>query len=131
MDRDDEGNDQAVWKFSDRLHCADCDISYAQPLPSTFSFNSPLGACETCRGFGRVIGIDYGLVIPDENRTLEDGAIIRVKPTIIGAVRVEGQYDPDGNPFYALKGGPNAMVIVQAPEHLKKPAGAGSQGKAN
>ncbi|MEI6116433.1 MAG: excinuclease ABC subunit UvrA, partial [Burkholderiales bacterium] len=72
---DDEGNDQAVWKFSDRLHCADCDISYAQPLPSTFSFNSPLGACETCRGFGRVIGIDYGLVIPDENRTLEDGAI--------------------------------------------------------
>ena len=31
-----------------------------------FSFNSPLGACETCRGFGRVIGIDYGLVIPDE-----------------------------------------------------------------
>jgi len=63
--------------------------------------------------------------------TLEDGAIIRVKPTIIGAVRVEGQYDPDGNPFYALKGGPNAMVIVQAPEHLKKPAGAGSQGKAN
>ncbi len=72
---DDEGNDQAVWKFSDRLHCADCDITYAQPLPSTFSFNSPLGACETCRGFGRVIGIDYGLVIPDENRTLEDGAI--------------------------------------------------------
>ena len=72
---DDEGNDQAVWKFSDRLHCADCDISYAQPLPSTISFNSPLGACETCRGFGRVIGIDYGLVIPDENRTLEDGAI--------------------------------------------------------
>ena len=72
---DDAGKDLAVWKFSDRLHCADCDISYAQPLPSTFSFNSPLGACETCRGFGRVIGIDYGLVIPDENRTLEEGAI--------------------------------------------------------
>ena len=40
------------------------------PTPSLFSFNSPLGACETCRGFGRMIGIDFGLVIPDEGKTL-------------------------------------------------------------
>lgn len=72
---DADGNDQQVWKFSDKLHCADCNISYSNPLPSTFSFNSPLGACESCRGFGRVIGIDFGLVIPDENKTLEGGAI--------------------------------------------------------
>ena len=52
------------------LHCADCDIHYAEPTPSLFSFNSPIGACETCRGFGRVIGVDYGLVIPDEAKTL-------------------------------------------------------------
>jgi len=65
----------ARWRYSDRLHCADCDIAYTVPTPSTFSFNSPLGACETCRGFGRVIGIDYGLVIPDETKTLKDGAI--------------------------------------------------------
>ena len=39
------------------------------------SFNSPLGACESCRGFGRVIGIDFGLVIPDETKTLLEGAI--------------------------------------------------------
>ena len=63
------------WRFSNRLHCADCDIDYSRPLPSTFSFNSPLGACESCRGFGRTMGIDYGLVVPDENRTLRDGAI--------------------------------------------------------
>ncbi|ULY60530.1 excinuclease ABC subunit UvrA [Bordetella pertussis] len=69
------GADQAVWKYSDRLHCADCDIEYTDPLPSSFSFNSPLGACEACRGFGRVIGIDIGLVIPDENKTLLEGAI--------------------------------------------------------
>ena len=37
-------------------------------MPSLFSFNSPVGACETCRGFGRTIGIDYGLVVPDEAR---------------------------------------------------------------
>ena len=72
---DDDGADAQVWKYSDRLHCADCDIEYTDPLPSSFSFNSPLGACEACRGFGRVIGIDYGLVIPDENKTLREGAI--------------------------------------------------------
>jgi len=71
----DEGQDQAVWRFSDRLHCADCNIRYSDPLPSTFSFNSPLGACEACRGFGRVIGIDFGLVIPDESKSIEEGCI--------------------------------------------------------
>jgi len=71
----DDGSDASVWPYSDRLHCADCDIDYTDPLPSTFSFNSPLGACETCRGFGRVIGIDLGLVIPDESKTLKEGAI--------------------------------------------------------
>ncbi|MFN3566644.1 MAG: excinuclease ABC subunit UvrA, partial [Burkholderiaceae bacterium] len=64
-----------VWRFSDDLHCADCDIHYAEPNPSTFSFNSPLGACDACRGFGRVIGVDFGLVIPDENKTLREGAV--------------------------------------------------------
>ena len=64
-----------MWRFSTDLHCADCDIHYRDPSPSLFSFNSPLGACETCRGFGRVIGIDYGLVIPDSGKTLRGGAI--------------------------------------------------------
>jgi len=64
-----------TWRYSTDLHCADCDIHYDTPHPSTFSFNSPLGACETCRGFGRVIGVDYGLVIPDERKTLREGAI--------------------------------------------------------
>ncbi|MGH8631174.1 MAG: excinuclease ABC subunit UvrA, partial [Burkholderiales bacterium] len=64
-----------TWRFSTSLHCPDCEIHYREPSPSTFSFNSPVGACETCRGFGRVIGVDYGLVIPDEAKTLRDGAI--------------------------------------------------------
>jgi len=72
---DAEGGNAHIWKYSDRLHCADCDIEYTDPLPSSFSFNSPLGACEACRGFGRVIGIDFGLVIPDEKKTLLEGAI--------------------------------------------------------
>lgn len=71
----DEEKDQQQWEFSAGLHCANCDIDYNTPQPSTFSFNSPLGACETCKGFGRVMGIDYGLVIPDENKSLLEGAI--------------------------------------------------------
>ena len=66
---------ETAWRFSSRLHCAHCDIEYSPALPSTFSFNSPLGACEACRGFGRVMGIDYGLVVPDEKKTLREGAI--------------------------------------------------------
>ncbi|HRH75596.1 MAG TPA: excinuclease ABC subunit A, partial [Zoogloea sp.] len=63
------------WKFSSGLHCADCDIAYSDPLPSLFSFNSPIGACETCKGFGRVIGVDFSLVVPDESKTLAEGAV--------------------------------------------------------
>src|SRR5436190_14350420 len=64
-----------VFRFSADLHCADCDIHYSEPTPAAFSFNSPLGACETCRGFGRVIGVDFGLVVPDEAKTLREGAV--------------------------------------------------------
>jgi excinuclease ABC subunit A len=65
----------ASQRFSTGLHCADCDIHYSDPAPNTFSFNSPIGACETCRGFGRTIGIDLNLVIPDSNKSLASGAI--------------------------------------------------------
>ncbi|MEZ5500791.1 MAG: excinuclease ABC subunit UvrA [Steroidobacteraceae bacterium] len=61
--------------YTQALACASCDLAYADATPSLFSFNSPLGACETCRGFGRVIGIDYGLVIPDGSKTLRGGAV--------------------------------------------------------
>jgi len=63
------------WKFSSGLHCAHCDIHYKDPQPNLFSFNSALGACDTCRGFGRTIGIDWNLVIPDDSLSLRDGAI--------------------------------------------------------
>ncbi len=64
-----------VWKFSTGLHCPESDQRYADPIPSMFSFNSAVGACEVCRGFGRVIGVDYGLVIPNDKLTLRAGAI--------------------------------------------------------
>ena len=69
------GPEFEVHRYSSDLHCAHCDIHYAEPTPAMFSFNSPLGACETCRGFGRVIGVDFGLVVPDEAKTLRGGAV--------------------------------------------------------
>jgi len=69
------GTTDTVWRFSSDLHCAHCDIHYHDPSPSLFSFNSPLGACEKCKGFGRTIGINFGLVVPDESKTLKGGAV--------------------------------------------------------
>jgi len=58
-----------------RLECPRCAIAYRAPTSNLFSFNSPLGACETCRGFGRIIDLDLDLVVPDPRKTLADGAI--------------------------------------------------------
>ncbi|WP_404300482.1 excinuclease ABC subunit UvrA [Alicycliphilus denitrificans] len=71
--RDDGEPD--LWRFSTGLHCPDSDLRYAEPIASMFSFNSAVGACDSCRGFGRVIGVDWGLVIPNEKLTLRAGAI--------------------------------------------------------
>ncbi|MES9871013.1 MAG: excinuclease ABC subunit UvrA [Sedimenticola sp.] len=72
---DEERNPGQALNFSADLHCPDCDIHYQDPLPNHFSFNSPLGACDSCRGFGRTMGVDYDLVIPDEGKSLLEGAI--------------------------------------------------------
>ena len=69
------GEGLALWRWSTGLHCPESDRRYADPQPALFSFNSAFGACDTCRGFGRVIGVDLGLVIPDHRKTLRNGAI--------------------------------------------------------
>ena len=72
---DEQRQPLAPWRFSADLHCPDCDRPYQDPIPNSFSFNSPVGACETCRGFGRTMGIDYDLVIPDPRKTLAECAL--------------------------------------------------------
>lgn len=64
-----------VDRFSNRFHCAACDIEYREATPALFSFNHPLGACATCKGFGRIITIDYNLAVPDRSKTLAEGAV--------------------------------------------------------
>ena len=78
---------QAVLKFSQHLHCPTCNITYRDPVPNLFSFNSPLGACETCRGFGRSIDIDLDLIIPDPRKSLTTGRSspgVRPQPGVNG-----------------------------------------------
>jgi excinuclease ABC subunit A len=67
--------DWSACRFSKELHCAECDIEYRPPSPALFSFNNPVGACPACKGFGRVIGIDFNLAIPNRSLSLADGAV--------------------------------------------------------
>ncbi len=62
-------------RFSTSLTCDTCGTLYSEPQPQALSFNSPLGACPTCEGFGNVVAIDVDLVVPDKQKTLRGGAI--------------------------------------------------------
>ncbi|MDD5200318.1 MAG: excinuclease ABC subunit UvrA, partial [Terrimicrobiaceae bacterium] len=61
--------------YSNGWHCAHCDISIRPPSPGLFTFNNPLGACPDCRGFGRIIGIDYARVMPDKSLSISGGVV--------------------------------------------------------
>ena len=61
--------------FSRGLHSPQTGRTFRAASPPLFSFNSPLGACPKCRGFGRVIDIDYRLAVPDQSLSIEDGVI--------------------------------------------------------
>ena len=62
--------------FSKHLMCIDTGISYEEPSPNAFSFNSPYGACPTCKGLGNVYTIDMDEVLPDKAKSVKDGAIV-------------------------------------------------------
>jgi excinuclease ABC subunit A len=109
------------WKFSTGLHCPDSDIRYADPIPSKFSFNSPVGACEACRGFGRVIGVDWGLVIPNDKLTLRAGAIRTIQTPAWAECQddlmrhAEAAGIPRDTPWYKLTPEQKAWVIDGTP----------------
>ncbi len=102
------------FRYSNKLNCPDCDISYSLPSQNLFSFNDPIGACPVCHGFGRLIEIDPDLVIPDKRMSLEDGAI---KPWRSGFSR-ECMLDLEH--FCCHEGIPmNVPFHSLAPEHSK------------
>lgn len=61
--------------YSSGWHCAHCDITIRPPSPGLFTFNNPLGACPDCRGFGRVIGIDWARVMPEKSLSIAAGVV--------------------------------------------------------
>jgi excinuclease ABC subunit A len=67
--------DGRPFPFSDKLECKACGVAYDEPFPNLFSFNSPQGACPECHGFGDLAVIDEDKVIPDQTKTLEQGAV--------------------------------------------------------
>ncbi len=124
-DGDSESKPKAPMQFSNRLHCAGCDIEYREPSPALFSFNHPVGACPDCRGFGRIISIDYNLALPDRSRTLAQGV---VKPWLSGQ-GAESQVDllrmcrhyevPTNVPFKELSQRWQDLVIEGEPDYGK------------
>jgi len=109
---------QEDWRrepFSNHLHCPHCELSYGDPVPNLFSFNSPLGACEHCRGFGRIIEIDMDLVIPDPSKSLSEGAI---KPWKTKPRRLRRLMDfcrrkriPTEKPFHELRERQKKLIL--------------------
>jgi excinuclease ABC subunit A len=77
------GSGQAELRAEDGAHvsvprglvCPECARAFERPRPGLFSYNSPFGACDACRGFGRIIAIDWDKVIPDARRTIRGGVI--------------------------------------------------------
>ncbi|MDD3241257.1 MAG: excinuclease ABC subunit UvrA [Bacilli bacterium] len=62
--------------FSENFACPYCDFSLPELEPRLFSFNAPFGACHDCKGLGFKLKIDFDLIVPDKNKSLNDGAII-------------------------------------------------------
>ncbi|MBR4662451.1 MAG: excinuclease ABC subunit UvrA [Lentisphaeria bacterium] len=62
-------------KISEHFSCPDCEISFPKPEPRNFSFNSPFGACPVCNGIGALMVMDPELVIPDDTKSIRNGAI--------------------------------------------------------
>ncbi|MES2973993.1 MAG: excinuclease ABC subunit UvrA [Pseudomonadota bacterium] len=117
------GEKPDIWKFSTGLHCPESDLRYPDPTPSLFSFNSAHGACEACRGFGRVIGVDYGLVIPNDKLTLRAGAIKTIQTPAWSEAQddlmrhAEAAGIPRDTPWYKLTEDQKNWVIYGTPSY--------------
>ena len=107
---------ETTYRFSQHFECPEDGIRYEDPEPRLFSFNSPVGACPSCQGFGRAIGIDMDLVVPDPGKTIRQGAILpwtfpRWKENLTDLLRVAGRAGvPVDVPFSTLT--PEQLDVV-------------------
>ncbi|MGP8008198.1 MAG: excinuclease ABC subunit UvrA, partial [Acidimicrobiales bacterium] len=72
---DADGSEQEAITFSQHLACTHCGTSFEEPSPRNFSFNSPYGACPACAGLGTTFEVDPDLVVPDQSKSLAQGAL--------------------------------------------------------
>ena len=84
-----EPNSGKSFAFSKGWHCAHCDLTLREPTPALFTFNNAIGACPTCRGFGRTIGIDYTRALPDHSLSIKQGLV----KAFSGSVYADSQRD--------------------------------------
>lgn len=95
--------------FSEHLECKSCGIIYEEPHPNLLSFNSPQGACPVCHGFGDLAVLDEDKIIPDKNKSIEEGAVEPwTKPASRGLLRelireAKKRGIPTNVPFARLK----------------------------
>jgi len=68
-------DEQKLVQYSRQLMCEDSGISYEEPSPNAFSFNSPYGACPVCKGLGNVYQVNLDAIIPDKKLSINEGAI--------------------------------------------------------
>ena len=103
--------------FSDTRRCEDCDREYPRMEPRLFSFNSPLGACPECEGFGNVMDIDMELIVPNPGKSISEGAIVpwntpAYKSELKEFLRVATELDiPVHEPYRDLKPGHLDVLI--------------------
>ncbi len=75
LDFVDAKGDEKERVYSEHLACHDCNLSFEELEPRSFSFNSPFGACPECSGIGTKLEVDEELIIPDDSISINDGAI--------------------------------------------------------
>ncbi|MFH1919332.1 MAG: excinuclease ABC subunit UvrA [Planctomycetota bacterium] len=117
-----EGQTWRRMGFSTRFSCVDCQLDLPTPEPRLYSFNSPLGACPECEGFGNVIDIDMELIVPDPGKTLRDGAMAPWNSPAYAheleeLLELAGDYGlPVDVPFSELRPEHLALVVEGVPE---------------
>jgi excinuclease ABC subunit A len=108
--------------FSTDLRCDDCGLDFPELEPRLFSFNSPLGACPACEGFGNVMDIDMDLIVPDPAKSLREGAIApwstpAYEHELQELLTLAGDYHlPVDVPFQDLNSEQKRLIVEGVPE---------------
>lgn len=109
-------------RYSSQLRCEKCNLQFIEPDPRLFNFNSPLGACPDCEGFGNIIDMDMDLIVPDRRKSIAEGAIApwntpAYKHELEELIALAPDYDiPINTPYRDLTEKQVNLIIEGVPE---------------